>query len=452
MEVEFLGHGGFIITSGQMRVACDPWVSPRGAFHASWFQFPCNHHLWDRDYRNLTALVITHEHQDHLDAAFLSQKIVARIPIIIPQYPSRSLWSKIRAACANPITEVKPGIDHQLGEGLRVLFTTEDTPITPCAAATFQTRETVLINLSNARLSVKQRDTLKYRLRGRIDALLVQCARVDWNPICYRHPEEKMLALSVQKRVEQLEYAFQTLDRMPPRIGLPSAGPPAFLEDSLFRFNDDLGGKGIVPDQKRAHDWLRVRGYTRRLEIPLPGDRLNLINGEFAPDATIRKEFSFDQKDKYLTAYAGQMRPALAACRESLPRPTEDVFEPFRAYVQGLGESDASRLEELKLELRFVVEGSHGGDFLARCDAGALTFERTGGQTAACTITLDSAWLNQILHHNLRWTDFFLSLRFSVEQDPSAEDDHVLSWLQLVESQALADGMMETTKEKPAHA
>ena len=261
-----------------------------------------------------------------------------------------------------------------------------------------------------------------------------------------------MLALSVQKRVEQLEYAFQTLDRMPSRIGLPSAGPPAFLEDSLFRFNDDLGGKSIVPDQKRAHDWLRVRGYTRRLEIPLPGDRLNLINGEFVPDATIRKEFSFDRKDEYLTAYADQMHPALAACRESLPRPTEDLFEPFRAYVQGLGESDAFRLEELKLELRFVVEGSHGGDFLARCDAGALTFERTGGQTAACTVTLDSVWLNQILHHNLRWTDFFLSLRFSVEQDPSAEDDHVQSWLQLVESQALSDEMMETTKEKPAHA
>ena len=60
--------------------------------------------------------------------------------------------------------------------------------------------------------------------------------------------------------------------------------------------------------------------------------------------------------------------------------------------------------------------------------------------------------LNQILHHNLRWTDFFLSLRFSVEQDPSAEDDHVLSWLQLVESQALSDEMMEMAKEKPAHA
>ncbi len=452
MQVEFLGHAGFIITSGKMRVACDPWLSQRGAFHASWFQFPCNHHLWERDYRDLTAVVLTHEQQDHLDAAFLSQKIASGIPVIIPQHPYRSLWNKIRAACANPITEVKPGVDHQLGEGVRVLFTTEDTPITPCAAATFQTREAVLITMGNARLSVTQRDTLKYRLRGRNDALLVQCAGADWNPICYRRPEEKILALSVQRRVEQLEYAFQTLDRMPPRIGLPYAGPPAFLEDKLFRFNDDLGGKGIVPDQKRAHDWLRVRGYTRRLEIPLPGDRLNLINGEFIPEQMIRRDFSFDRKDAYLKAYADRMRPAIAAHLASLPQPPEDLFEPFRAYVQRVGETNESMVEELKMELRFVVEGSRSGDFLVRCDAGALTVERTGDQTAACTVTIDSVWLNQILRHNLPWKDLFLSLRFSAEQDPSAEDDHLLSWLKLVEPQALPDDVVDTTREKPAHA
>src|SRR5438105_784831 len=61
MQVEFLGHAGVIITAGKMRVACDPWLLPRGAFHASWFQFPCNHHLWERDYRDLTAVAITHE-------------------------------------------------------------------------------------------------------------------------------------------------------------------------------------------------------------------------------------------------------------------------------------------------------------------------------------------------------------------------------------------------------
>src|SRR5437867_9515669 len=74
MQVEFLGHAGSIITFGKMRVACDPWLSPRGAFHASWFQFPCNHHLWERDYRDLAAVVITHEQQDHLVCRLLLEK------------------------------------------------------------------------------------------------------------------------------------------------------------------------------------------------------------------------------------------------------------------------------------------------------------------------------------------------------------------------------------------
>src|SRR2546422_11542593 len=111
MQVEFLGHAGVIVTSGKMRVACDPWLSPHGAFHASWFQYPCNHHLWERDYRDLAAVVITDEQPDHLDAAFLSQKIAQGFSIIIPQPHARSLGFNIPPARPNPITEVKPGVD-----------------------------------------------------------------------------------------------------------------------------------------------------------------------------------------------------------------------------------------------------------------------------------------------------------------------------------------------------
>src|SRR5436189_4090113 len=112
MQVEFLGHAGSIITFGKMRVACDPWLSPRGAFHASWFQFPCNHHLSERDYRTLAAVVLTHAHPDRLDAGFLSTKLSAETPILIPLQPTRALWHAVRKACANPIIEVKAGTDH----------------------------------------------------------------------------------------------------------------------------------------------------------------------------------------------------------------------------------------------------------------------------------------------------------------------------------------------------
>ena len=438
MHVEFLGHAGFIVASGRMRVACDPWLSPRGAFHASWFQFPCNHHLWERDYRDLTAVVITHEHEDHLDPDFLSRKLSADTPIVVPRYPSRNLWNKIRSVCPNPIVEVKPGAEHPLGDGLRVLFTSEESPANQDSAATFLSREAVLINMNDARLTAKQRDVLKHRLRGRIDALLIQCAGASWYPLCYRYPKEKMLALSVDKRVAKLEYAFQTLDQMTPRIGLPYAGPPAFLDDSLFQYNDDLRGKSIFPDQQRAHDWLRVRGYMRRLEIPLPGDRLNLISGEFVPDATIREEFSFDRKDEYLTAYANRMRPGIAAYLKSLPCPTEDLFGSFRVYFERLGALNEYFRERIDMNLRFVIDGPHGGDYLVQCHGPGVSVERTEGRPAEYTSYMEEVWLHQVLQHNLAWENFFLSLRFSAERDPDVYNDHLLSWLKFADSEALA--------------
>src|SRR5437879_12867984 len=122
MHVEFLGHAGFIVASGRMRVACDPWLSPRGAFHASWFQFPCNHHLWERDYRDLTAVVITHEHEDHLDPDFLSRKLSADTPIVVPRYPSRNLWNKIRSVDPCPIVGATLAQAQPPRYGLRVVL------------------------------------------------------------------------------------------------------------------------------------------------------------------------------------------------------------------------------------------------------------------------------------------------------------------------------------------
>ncbi|HEV8242532.1 MAG TPA: MBL fold metallo-hydrolase [Nitrospirales bacterium] len=452
MQLEFLGHAGFIITQGGIRVACDPWLSPLGAYHAAWFQFPCNHHLGERDYRNLSAVVLTGEHPDHLDASFLSKKLSPDTPLIMPRHASRTFWNSVRQACANPIIEVKTGADHTVGDGLRVLFTADDTSDSQSCAVTFRTREAVLINMSEARFTPKQRDVLKVRTGGRIDALLVQGAGASWNPLCYRHSAERMTALSMVKRVEKLEYAYQALDQLAPRVGLPCGGPPVFLEESLAKFNDDCGGKGLVPDQKRAHDWLRQRGYQRRIEVLLPGDRLNLISGEFAPDEAIRREFSFERKDVYVKAYAERIRPAITEYVAALPRPTADLFEPFRSYVQRLGEKNDSLLKDLKMEIRFIVTGTHGGDFLVRCDAGELTVDQTGEQSAPCTLSFDAVWLNQIVHHRLPWKDFFQSLRFSVEQDPEVEDDHLKAWLTLTDTQTVPEPAATTAVGKPAHA
>ena len=44
-RIKYLGHAGFSIETNKELFLIDPWLSPRGAFLSSWFQFPCNHHL-----------------------------------------------------------------------------------------------------------------------------------------------------------------------------------------------------------------------------------------------------------------------------------------------------------------------------------------------------------------------------------------------------------------------
>ena len=45
MNITYLGHAGLKIETRRATVVIDPWLSPEGAFQASWFQYPDNHHL-----------------------------------------------------------------------------------------------------------------------------------------------------------------------------------------------------------------------------------------------------------------------------------------------------------------------------------------------------------------------------------------------------------------------
>ena len=95
MKVEFLGHAGVCISSKQTKIVMDGWFTKNGAFDASWYQLPANHYYMEYDWSDLTAVIVSHEHMDHLDPEFLSG-IPKDIPIYIPDYPSSNLYEKIK--------------------------------------------------------------------------------------------------------------------------------------------------------------------------------------------------------------------------------------------------------------------------------------------------------------------------------------------------------------------
>jgi UDP-MurNAc hydroxylase len=67
MRVTALGHAGLKVETRSAALLIDPWFSPEGALQGSWFQYPDNSHLIDPTLFQATAVVISHEHLDHVD-------------------------------------------------------------------------------------------------------------------------------------------------------------------------------------------------------------------------------------------------------------------------------------------------------------------------------------------------------------------------------------------------
>ena len=77
MQIEFIGHAGFMVTEGAVTLLMDPWLNDKGAFDSAWFQFPCNHHYFELIREKMAAdkhnyVYISHEHKDHFDPIFLA--------------------------------------------------------------------------------------------------------------------------------------------------------------------------------------------------------------------------------------------------------------------------------------------------------------------------------------------------------------------------------------------
>ena len=106
MLITYLGHAGFCVETSRSIVIMDPWLSPTGAFDASWFQYPCNHHLAAlvqeklQDPTKERYLYISHEHKDHFDIAFLKSLAARDFTLVLAHYrrPAlRELWQIINA-------------------------------------------------------------------------------------------------------------------------------------------------------------------------------------------------------------------------------------------------------------------------------------------------------------------------------------------------------------------
>lgn len=438
--VTSLGHAGLRVETADLRLLFDPWLSGP-AFLGSWFPLPDNRFLLDSAAVDCDWVAISHEHQDHLDLRLLAS-LPDRVRVAIPKYPSAHLRNLLLAAGVKHVIEVEAWQRLTLnahGDWLTVI--PEVSPMCHDSGILVVANGSSILHMNDARLSVAQlrRAAAEAGTDG-LDLLGVQMSGASWHPICYEYPADVVARVSSEKRISKFRSVTRVVRNTTPRLVLPYAGPPCFLDPELAHHNQGIPAPGIFPDPPQATAWLQDKLPRQQSLYMLPGDALDVGSTAVARDPRW-DTVPFDALDEYIEQYAerraGDVRAAHADCPE--PDGTVGLGDLFAEHFARLGELSPYFLERIGFVMRFDVDGPEGGRWDVQLGPDRVRVDLSGRSASpAYRIRVASRWLWPVLAGRTGWEDLFLSLRFSAARDPDMYNDYLVGLLKHADAAALA--------------
>jgi len=177
----------------------------------------------------------------------------------------------------------------------------------------------------------------------------------------YELPANAKAAFGKQKRDRQFDRTFRYIDDLKASYVFPIAGPPCFLDDELWHFNDIFDDPGnIFPDQSVfIREYANVGGSNGVVLLPgtvaeLTADACTTTHP--VPDVD---EF-FAGKEEHLRDYQARMRPVIAAAKETWRHPELDVVKELKRRVEPLLEESIYLATGVGGPVRFDLVGYDG--------------------------------------------------------------------------------------------
>src|SRR5713226_6248584 len=210
VQLTALGHAGLRLDSPSLRLVMDPWFSRKGAFQASWFQFPSSDHLDVQAVLDCDWIALSHQHLDHMDFSALAQRS-PRVRVAIPKYASSQLRQRLERGGLHNVVEVAAWTCLRLNDsGDWLTFIPEESPMCEDSAMLVSAGGVSVLNVNDARPSLAQLRRAAFEAGGSLDVMAIQVASATWHPICYEYPPDVAARLSAEKRLAK----FKSISRL----------------------------------------------------------------------------------------------------------------------------------------------------------------------------------------------------------------------------------------------
>jgi UDP-MurNAc hydroxylase len=352
------GHASMRIDTAAGSILCDPWVNP--AFFASWFPFPDNSQLDWESLGDCDYLYVSHLHRDHFDAAHLKRFVSKKATVLLPEYPTSQLEDELRELGFTSFLKTVSDEVHELDGGLKVmiqaLISPTDGPIGDSSLWVEYDGVRVL-NQNDARPT----DLVRFAELGHVHAHMLQFSGAIWYPMVYELPQSAKTAFGKQKRDRQFDRTWRYIDDLKADWVFPIAGPPCFLDDELWQFNDIFGDEGnIFPDQSVfLSEYAKVGGTNGVVLLPGSVSELAADSCKTSHPVDDLDEF-FAQKETHLKAYRDRQRVTIEREKASWSHPEIDVLAGMKARIDPLLDESVRLAQGVGGPVRFDLTNPEG--------------------------------------------------------------------------------------------
>lgn len=357
MRITGTGHASMRIDTAAGSILCDPWVNP--AYFASWFPFPDNSLLDWETLGQVDYLYVSHLHRDHFDAEHLLRFVSKKATVLLPQYPTSQLEDELRDLGFTSFYKTTSDEVHELDGGLKVMIQALTSPTDgPIGDSSLWVEHdgVRVLNQNDARPT----DLTRFAELGHVHAHMLQFSGAIWYPMVYELPQSAKTAFGKQKRDRQFDRTWRYIDDLKASHVFPIAGPPCFLDDELWQFNDIHGDEGnIFPDQSVFLSEYAKVGGTNAVVL-LPGSVSTLTAQAVETTHPTPVDEYFAHKKEHLEEMRERKRPVIEAEKASWRHPEIDVLKEMKTRIEPLLEESVYLAKGVGGPVRFDLVGYDG--------------------------------------------------------------------------------------------
>jgi UDP-MurNAc hydroxylase len=417
MRITGLGHASVFIETAHGSVLTDPWVNP--AYFGSWFPFPDNSQLdWDA-YGRADYLFVSHLHRDHFDPEHLRKHVSKDATVLLPEFPTSELEDALRDCGFTSFLKPASGEVIEV-DGLQImvdaLTSPTDGPIGDSSLWLSDGQYRVL-NQNDARPS----DLDLFRELGPVDAYLVQFSGAIWFPMVYELPARAKQAMGRSKRDRQFDRTLRYIDELGAAYVFPTAGPPCFLDEELWGFNDIFGDESnIFPDQTVYLDFLASKGHDEG-RLLLPGT-VAAVDEPGCPVVHPYDPATIYASNETKTAYLRQMQerrmPEVEVIRATWAHAEVDILASLTEWFAPLLAEADHMAAGIDGGVRLTCEDTERGDVDVLIDFVAREVRPYAGEKIRYRFRTRRAYVEHLVaEHEIDWVNsLFLSCRFSAHR------------------------------------